>query len=687
MAPVSNHQSHPAAFARYAKLIVEGKEYNDLDKLWRACSPDAALQRDLHNAKVNGPPDFGLLQRMADVHARLRKSGSNRGHRQQQPATQAVKAARQATAAKGCPILHEMRIADDHFFGDAQAGKPLEQFYVQELSESSVGYCFATTAIGTVMLKRHLNAEPFTGICTMVCKHVAFEQTAMEHRAAFTKRYRPVEMMITFIDNNGHVYDVKCLIFNFGKREADSKAVVGERLIKISTDAAKYIRMSVQIPNLKNAADFEVQGKADFVKNAEAMVGTANLYGEGAIRHTRTRTLNYFKGTVQVHEGEAKVKREKVLEVLRRNGLNGAFIKHWGPDETYVTLPLGPRATLEEARSTAAGIKNLAYGVCITARGIGIRVRKDEEPTARNQYDPALAEPVGEAALKLKRHEGHMFVINNVPFSMSDRELAVALTMPGVDGGKPWQAKPITKLGGARYGYKNILVQSSSEPHKNVIRLTYGIDKVTLVIQEYVAPASKRSVVDKIMEREEPAKSEPAPTEEKQTMAEPTKRMPKQWSQVVKTHWSNIAAREENDDMNIDDDCEDIFEPSAKRRGAREECQRTDSTLDCSASSGRHCGYGDVAACRQDLDGDVDPANELGTPRWARKASTTVVDDFEEKMRALEEQRQAIVTAAEAAQQDALARDAQHSERMDKLFSHPPCSKPSWTINALLSSE
>ena len=131
------------------------------------------------------------------------------------------------------------------------------------------------------------------------------------------------------------------------------------------------------------------------------MIGSTNLYGNphvvapsgdstwGApIRFTRTRTLNYLKGTVQVHEGEARIKREKVPEVLRRNGLNGAFIKHWGPDDIYIVLPLplGPRATIEEARATAAGMKNHAYGPCITARGLGIRVRKDEETAVRSKW-------------------------------------------------------------------------------------------------------------------------------------------------------------------------------------------------------------------------------------------------------------------------------------------------------------
>ena len=98
--------AHPVALARYASMVVEGKTYNDVGKLWQACVPDPALVRDLHAAKVKGQIDLKLVQRLADVHASMRKRGPNRGKREQQPKAAAVTRARKDLSRAGCPNLH-----------------------------------------------------------------------------------------------------------------------------------------------------------------------------------------------------------------------------------------------------------------------------------------------------------------------------------------------------------------------------------------------------------------------------------------------------------------------------------------------------------------------------------------------------------------------------------------------------
>ena len=75
---------------RYANLVVEGKHYNDVEKLWHGCQSDASLMKDVQTAKVKGQIDLRLVQRLADVHARLRNKGPNRRNRAQQPSTAAV---------------------------------------------------------------------------------------------------------------------------------------------------------------------------------------------------------------------------------------------------------------------------------------------------------------------------------------------------------------------------------------------------------------------------------------------------------------------------------------------------------------------------------------------------------------------------------------------------------------------
>ena len=52
-----------------------------------------------------------------------------------------------------------------------------------------------------------------------------------------------------------------------------------------------------------------------------------------------------------------------------------------------------------------------------------------------------------------------------------------------------------------------MLVQALDFPPQHVIRGTYGIQKYTLVFIVHEQSQSRKSVVDKIMERDEPVKS------------------------------------------------------------------------------------------------------------------------------------------------------------------------------------
>ena len=139
--------AYPAAFSRYASLVVEGKVYNNLDKLWSAAAPDKTLVKDFEKATCKGPINFALVQKLANVHAKSRKAGNNRGGRSQKPATQAVKTARR-TGHQGIPNLAEMSMVDDQLFGTDGVG-PSEQIDIEGITEQSEGHSIAAVGPGT----------------------------------------------------------------------------------------------------------------------------------------------------------------------------------------------------------------------------------------------------------------------------------------------------------------------------------------------------------------------------------------------------------------------------------------------------------------------------------------------------------------------------------------------------------
>ena len=165
--------AYPAAFSRYASLVVEGKTYNNLDKLWSAAAPDKELVKDLEKATCKGPINFALVQKLANVHAKSRKSGNNRGGRSQQPATHDVKTARR-TSHHGTPNLADMTMVDDQLFGTDGVG-PSEQIDIEDITEQSEGHSIAAVGPGTRALQKFLEGQKFDGVFTLVCKLAAFQ--------------------------------------------------------------------------------------------------------------------------------------------------------------------------------------------------------------------------------------------------------------------------------------------------------------------------------------------------------------------------------------------------------------------------------------------------------------------------------------------------------------------------------
>ena len=84
-----------------------------------------------------------------------------------------------------CPNLHDMRMVDDQLLGNSADQVASELFDVNDITAESSGHCLASITVGTNVLKRYLDEEPFEAMCTMICKLAAFEQSSQEYKRAF----------------------------------------------------------------------------------------------------------------------------------------------------------------------------------------------------------------------------------------------------------------------------------------------------------------------------------------------------------------------------------------------------------------------------------------------------------------------------------------------------------------------
>ena len=493
--------AYPAALSRYASLVVEGKTYNNLDKLWSAAAPDKELVKQLEKATCKGAIDFALVQKLANVHAKMRKAGNNRGGRAQQPATHAAKTARRS-GPPGVPNLADMTMADDQLFGTDGVG-PSEEIDVEDVTEQSVGHSIAAVGPGTRALQKFLDTQKFDGVFTLVCKLAAFQDALPATKASYRSRYDPTEGKILFADKGGNLHEVQVILFHFGDKHTDIRSCDEDVTVQMPNEAANYVQVSVQMPNIAATADFLTKGKTVFAKNATLAAGVSNLYDadKGPLL-TRTHTkVTFQRESIDIHEGKIIVQRDKYYEVLRRCGLQGIIFRPWGRDNEFGALPLHPKTTLEEARAAATKMGALAYGYILTTRGFSIRIKKSEEIQAKQEFNPELAQAMGGDLMRLHKREGHLYKVCGIPYHLTDVQLVHALTAPTPDG--PWTAKPLYKVAGAPFGFKNIVVQASAPAPARVVRFRLGSEVVPLHLVPQQQEYKTLSSVDKVIAQEQ----------------------------------------------------------------------------------------------------------------------------------------------------------------------------------------
>ena len=175
-------------------------------------------------------------------------------------------------------------------------------------------------------------------------------------------------------------------------------------VVEVITEAAKFIVLSVQMPNVDGEKDCETKTKAAFQKAVTLAAGHKNLYGDKLPRWTRWRTgLPHRNATIDVLEGIITIVADKEIEIRRKSGYNGILFNSMSYDATYSNLSPKGGADLEHALATAKSIGNLAYGVQGTPKGFAVRVRTDAKAAAIQAINPELADAVGDSFMALPR--------------------------------------------------------------------------------------------------------------------------------------------------------------------------------------------------------------------------------------------------------------------------------------------
>ena len=199
----------------------------------------------------------------------------------------AAKAARPARTT-GQPPLSDLRLLDADTLLVDESGGPVPQFNAEQLSCDSVGVTFTSERKVADAIIMYMNVDVFSDTCSMVCKSALMEKATSAQKKAIVHRYTPVDFMGVYADAAGKPYMIQSTIFHLGP--PNITVLDADDVVDVQSEAAKFIVLSVQMPNTEGIKDFEAKQKAAFQKAVTLAVGHKSLYGDKLPRWTRWRT-------------------------------------------------------------------------------------------------------------------------------------------------------------------------------------------------------------------------------------------------------------------------------------------------------------------------------------------------------------------------------------------------------------
>jgi hypothetical protein len=479
----------PSAFARHVMEAI-GQPADNPAMFWSRLQTDypksAALVKR-HTAKKLNDDVVRDLRKIYDA----RKSGANRGNRDLNRGSTGNpkgkgKGMGKSPAGGGLqPYEMDSVGAEDMFWATNEDGQQqsARRFATDELTHDSEGFCVASFS-NTKKLLGHFygDQQPFAGACAVLCKKISFDNCQGSLVSGLsshvTSRYPATVCTPYFASSDGVAVPIECVMFQLGATPITFQDTTHCQEIK--GELADAIQISVQIPNLKEAGDFNKDVKENYKKLTCTVLGKM-IYADSLPYHTGTVDQQWKKTTVQQHRGFAKVNATQINDAWRQSGHMGVFIRSAGSKEPFEQIHLPVTDTLDGAIAKTRKLGQLAYGVVTTRSGFAIRVKPAEKIAAVKILTPEYADAVGDKLLNLAKGDGHRIHLLGVPRAMNDT-LIISNTTLG-----DWKCVPIGL--GPRCttpGKKNILAIAAGPPPRSTVMFKYGMEACLVQIKPEV---------------------------------------------------------------------------------------------------------------------------------------------------------------------------------------------------------
>ena len=506
-----------AVFQKLADASVGGNRYLNLNPLWdyccakhagfadkvRALSPKATVPNTMVAALTN------IRTEMNEAKKHKNKN-KNKGRAASAPAptersTPKPKVERQPAEmecigvedllwyeTKNGDVEHAQLIDEEDFGPDMPAGK--------------VSIMSANRIYKTMLTWQ--DTDPFANPAAACCKKIAYDDLLSKVNPKLLSRFPHTTCDLYFVGRNRAPVEIGMVMFQFGSEHIiyNDKTQKAEQ---VSATLAESTKVSVRIPNLEAASNFEKDVKDTFKKTACTAIGARLLYRDQLPFHTNTYHDMTWKGdTISKHVGMASINTKDIEEVLRRSGINGVFIYTLGNNE-YAVIYLPKSMTLSEARDKCGLLGNKHFGLVLTPNCFAIRVNECDKVACEKILKPELAALIGDTLMGTKKSDCVLIEACGIPKDFDDCDI-VQQTSMNHSGDQKWTCKPGRTLRGGAPGVKNVLVQAREMPPRRQVKVQAGGRWFMVVFREHELPKKSQSVWSKAAHSSEAQGSAPS---------------------------------------------------------------------------------------------------------------------------------------------------------------------------------
>ena len=290
------------------------------------------------------------------------------------------------------------------------------------------------------------------------------------------------------------INDQLALLVNVGS----SDVMYNSFIAKISAPTNAYITMSYRI--YKSLNDVKVYAgtakKEGFMNHVNTTLKAEWIYPQmPSVPTSCMKTTKINDEESQVQFGYLNIYRDKLTEVLKRSGHNGATIWFQTHDETTTLIDLPRKTTHKEALEIIKRVGDVSLGLINKNCGRwSIRVLKDEavEKDVKAKIDPALASIVGPLLMNMPDAMGCRYVLKGLLNQMTYSDVAKMIKEDF-----KWNIRP-DKFIKSSSKYNNMIVFAATPPPQRLLQFDGTSNFVE--IEDFIVRKPKTKVIDKIFE-------------------------------------------------------------------------------------------------------------------------------------------------------------------------------------------